>query len=71
MNIQMNDIQCNITEDDSWTVIKNYFKYKGFISHHLNSYNKFINSDIQEIIAKIPTLTFGSLEKTEGLKFFL
>ena len=56
MNSQLNDIQCNITDNDSWIVIKKYFEYKGFISHHLNSYNKFINSDIQELISKIPTL---------------
>ena len=56
MNSQLNYIQCNITEDDSWTVIKKYFEYKGFISHHLNSYNKFIKSDIQKIISQIPAL---------------
>jgi len=59
MNSQLNYNHCNITDDDSWTVIKKYFEYKGFISHHLSSYNKFIKNDIQESISKIKPLVIN------------
>lgn len=40
----------NLNIDDAWGVINNFIKNKGLIAHHLNSYNQFIESDIQNII---------------------
>lgn len=48
--ILTNDI--NYKEEDSWILIKKFFNEKTLISHHLDSFNKFIEKDIQEIINK-------------------
>jgi len=62
MDFGLTEDLCNkITEEDSWTIIKNYFKNKGFINHHLTSYNKFINKDIKEIISSsVPITIIGN-----------
>ena len=58
MDFRLNKGLCNkITEEDCWTVIRKYFETKGFISHHLKSYNKFVNSDIQDIIHSVKPIT--------------
>ena len=58
MNFGLTEDLCNkVSEEDSWTIIKKYFKNKGFINHHLTSYNKFINEDIPQIMANTSPIT--------------
>ena len=61
MDFVLDSNQCNqITNDDTWTVIKKYFEQKGFIRHHLNSYNKFVEHDIQKIISEMYPIIVNS-----------
>jgi len=72
MNTLINSTHCNITNDDSWIVIKKFFKSEGFVSHHLDSYNKFINTDIPNIVSKLPPIIINgnkySSETSDDIK---
>ncbi|ASJ10099.1 DNA-directed RNA polymerase subunit B [Thermococcus sp. P6] len=39
-----------VTPDDLWLVMESYWKEKGFVRQHLDSYNAFIDSGIQKVI---------------------
>ena len=42
-----------ISEEEIWKIIKNYFDTKGLIQHQISSFNHFINIDIVDIIKDI------------------
>ena len=42
-----------ISQDDLLTLQKSFFKEKGLVRQHLDSYNKFIDSGLQEVIDEI------------------
>ena len=46
-----------ITDKDSWKVIRAYFNQHGLISQQLGSFNQFIDKNIQEIIDENKTIT--------------
>ena len=68
MDFVLDSNQCNqITNDDTWMVIKKYFEQKGFIRHHLNSYNKFVEHDIQKIVSEMyPIIVNSNIYETKN-----
>lgn len=63
----------NIEDDDVWNIIEAFFKEYGFISHHLESYNTFIEYDIPRIVeGKILTVDVDGMKCTvEFVNVFL
>ncbi len=43
----MVDEEAEITQEDSWAVISAYFEEKGLVRQQLDSFNEFINSNMQ------------------------
>ncbi|KAK9837485.1 hypothetical protein WJX81_006043 [Elliptochloris bilobata] len=39
-----------ITQEDAWTVITSFFNAKGLVRQQLDSFNEFVNSQMQEIV---------------------
>ena len=46
----------NINEKDCWKVIDSFFNSYGLVSQQINSFNQFIEKDIQEIIDENKTI---------------
>ena len=40
----------NISNSDKWVVLKSLFDEKGLVRQHLDSYNNFIQHEMQEIV---------------------
>ncbi|KAG7673734.1 hypothetical protein Ndes2437B_g01899 [Nannochloris sp. 'desiccata'] len=51
------DLDEEIDEEDSWTVISSYFEEKGLVRQQLDSFNEFINSSIQDIVDESGKIT--------------
>lgn len=49
----MNDYLSSLTIDDRWVIIESFFKSKGLVRQHLDSYNDFVENKLQEIINEI------------------
>ncbi|KAK9918353.1 hypothetical protein WJX75_003429 [Coccomyxa subellipsoidea] len=45
-----------ITQEDAWAVISAFFEAKGLVRQQLDSFNEFINSNMQEIVDEYGTL---------------
>jgi len=67
-------LSSNLSHEDRWVLIKAFFKEKGLVRQHLDSFNEFINSGLQEIVSEqgvietdIPGLSIklGSIEVKE------
>jgi DNA-directed RNA polymerase beta subunit len=43
-------------QDDAWTVVTAFFNAKGLVRQQLDSFNEFINSNMQEIVDEHGTL---------------
>lgn len=41
------DEEAEITQEDAWAVISAYFEEKGLVRQQLDSFNEFINSNMQ------------------------
>jgi DNA-directed RNA polymerase II subunit RPB2 len=39
-----------ITQEDAWVIISNYFEEKGLVRQQLDSFDEFVNSMIQELV---------------------
>ena len=39
-----------LTQEDAWTVISSFFQEKGLVRQQLDSFNEFVNSNMQEIV---------------------
>lgn len=39
-----------LTNEDKWVILKSLFDEKGLVRQHLDSYNSFIETDMQEIV---------------------
>lgn len=44
------DVEEEIRQDDSWTVISAYFEEKGLVRQQLDSFNEFLEHSLQEIV---------------------
>ena len=40
-----------IEKEDTWGILKAFFKEKGLVRQHLDSFNDFIENQMQEIVA--------------------
>ena len=65
MNIKKNEYELDfddfendeeITDKDSWKVIRAYFNQHGLVSQQIGSFNQFIDKNIQEIIDENRTI---------------
>ena len=45
-----------ITPDDRWVIIEAFFKEKGLVRQHLDSYNDFIENKLQEIVDEVKVI---------------
>ena len=43
----------NSSTNENWAIIENMIQKEGIASHHLNSYNEFLDHGIQEIIDEV------------------
>lgn len=41
-----------IEADDAWTVIKSYFQQHGLVSQQVESFNRFLKFNVQDIISE-------------------
>ena len=41
-----------ITQDDSWAVIKSYFEQHGLVSQQISSFDRFLSYTIQDIVTE-------------------
>ncbi len=60
------------TPDDRWVVMEAYFKEKGLVRQHLDSYNDFVERVIYDIIEEykeIPIPSIGAKIIIEGIRF--
>lgn len=48
-----------IENDDRWEIANCILKEKGIIQHQIESFNKFINNDINEIISSTPNISYS------------
>jgi len=51
------DIQC---QDDTWDVVKAYFKDRGLVRQQLDSFNEFIESTMQELVSESPPVVLNA-----------
>ncbi len=61
--------------DDRWLIMKKFFEEKGLVRQHLDSYNRFVNELLNEILEEnreIPIANIGKaeLEKFEDGRYF-
>lgn len=47
------------SKDDAWTLIRAYIKEHGLVRQHLDSYNKFIEKTLQEIVDEMKIVESG------------
>ncbi|KAJ3281968.1 DNA-dependent RNA polymerase II [Borealophlyctis nickersoniae] len=47
----------DITQEECWAVINQYFEEKGLVSQQLDSFDEFINNTMQEVVDEMSTLT--------------
>jgi DNA-directed RNA polymerase beta subunit len=52
----MQDIDGDIGQEDSWAVISAYFEEKGLVRQQLDSFDEFMQTSAQEIVAESPDL---------------
>jgi len=50
------DLERHLTQEDTWHVISAYFKAKGLVRQQLDSYDRFIELTMQEIVDESPEL---------------
>lgn len=50
------DDDADIGQEDSWTCISAYFDEKGLVRQQLDSFDDFMTTSVQEIVAESPDL---------------
>lgn len=45
------------SQEDAWTVISSFFDDKGLVRQQLDSFNEFVNSNMQEVVDELGTFT--------------
>ena len=45
-------IKDQITQEDTWCVLDSYFRQNGFAKHQIDSFNKYINTGLQDIVTQ-------------------
>lgn len=46
-----------ISQEDSWQVIRAFFEEKGLVRQQLDSFNEFVSNTMQELVEEVRTLT--------------
>lgn len=59
-----------VSETHSWKILKNYFDTKGFVSHQVDTFDQFINEDIENIITSNPDILIDFTENRNKIKQF-
>jgi DNA-directed RNA polymerase II subunit RPB2 len=54
-----------LEQEDSWEVISSYFAHNGLVRQQLDSFDRFMTNDIQEIVDELGTLKIRS-ERNRG-----
>ena len=58
-------------QEDAWTVVSAFFTEKGLVRQQLDSFNEFINTQMQEIVDEHGTLTIKpESQHNPGRPFF-
>ena len=57
------------TKSENWTIIENMIHKEGLASHHLNSYNEFIEHGIQDIIDEVSGIDIETTATPYRVKF--
>ena len=57
------------TKSENWTIIENMIHKEGLASHHLNSYNEFIEHGIQDIIDEVSGIDIETTVTPYRVKF--
>ena len=58
-----------ISEQDTWTILDDYFKKKGLVHHQVESYDYFVNVGIQNILRDEPPITVQKENNKYTLSF--
>jgi len=51
--------QHSLLEEKLWTILKKFFQEKGLVRHQIDSFNDFIQNNIQEIIDDMPPIVIN------------
>jgi DNA-directed RNA polymerase II subunit RPB2 len=69
------DQEAEITQEESWIIISNYFEKHGLVSQQIGSFNQFIENNIQEVISEnkdmivVPDKKFNDDKKRRDFKY--
>ena len=58
-----------LTDQDYWDVMKSFFTEEGLVKQHLDSYNDFVQSTLQQIIDEIQGIDIEVPGRTYNIKF--
>ncbi|MFP3951415.1 MAG: DNA-directed RNA polymerase subunit B [Candidatus Bathyarchaeia archaeon] len=58
-----------LSDEDKWDLMRSFFTEEGLVKQHLDSYNEFVNSTLQEIIDEIEGLTIEVPDHTYEVNF--
>ncbi len=59
----------NFSSEDFWVLMKAFFREKGLVRQHLDSYNEFINQGIQQIVSEVGEVPIEIPEYPYRLRF--
>ena len=69
MDVDLQDLPEEISQEDAWVVITSFFDKHGLVSQQIGSFNQFLETNIQEIINEnkeitiIPDKKYGPIQK--------
>ena len=59
----------DFSSEDFWALMKAFFREKGLVRQHLDSYNEFINQGIQQIVSEVGEVPIEIPEYPYRLRF--
>lgn len=71
----LEDNENELTQEESWIVISNYFEKHGLVSQQIGSFNQFLENNIQEVIAEnkelqiVPDKKFNTDEAHKDFRY--
>jgi DNA-directed RNA polymerase beta subunit len=58
-----------LCEKHIWTILENYFKNNGFVSHQIESFDKYIHQGIQKVVSEEPNIVIKNEKQTYTVSF--
>ncbi|MGQ9478452.1 MAG: DNA-directed RNA polymerase subunit B [Thermoproteota archaeon] len=65
----MSDFSEELTDSDLWTVAESYIRSVGLARHHIDSFNEFIDKDMQKIVDEVKRVEVNAEDKVITIEF--